>query len=162
MRDVIECLAYRWATRQMFRRAPDFVIGEPDRPYLRRWWIIPRNRFFNIYLHEVLRSDDDRALHDHPWWNCSIVLAGGYVEHVIRAGGIEAAIERRAGAIKFRWARAAHRLEVKAGHRAITLFITGPRIRHWGFHCPKAGWVHWQTFCAPADKGQVGRGCGES
>lgn len=42
-----------------------------------------------------------------------------------------------------------------------TLFVTGPRIRNWGFHCPN-GWVRWEAFTPPADKGSVGRGCGES
>ena len=40
------------------------VIGKN---YLSRWHIIPRNRYFNIYLHKFVGSDDDRALHDHPW-----------------------------------------------------------------------------------------------
>ena len=26
-----------------------------------------RNKIFNIYLHQIIRSDDDRALHDHPY-----------------------------------------------------------------------------------------------
>jgi hypothetical protein len=59
-------------------RDPDFVIGRAGRPYLRRWWVIPRNRWFNIYLQEILQDDDDRALHDHPWVNCSIILRGSY------------------------------------------------------------------------------------
>lgn len=48
------------------RRPPDVVIGGDASPYMRRWWVIPRNRRFNVYLHHFLRSDDDRALHDHP------------------------------------------------------------------------------------------------
>jgi len=61
-------------------RPPDFVIGPSEMPYLRRWWIIPRNRFFNIYLHQFLHSDDDRALHDHMYINLSILLRGRYIE----------------------------------------------------------------------------------
>jgi hypothetical protein len=56
----------RWFKKIAGSRPPDFVIGG-DSPYMLRWWIIPRNKFFNIYLHRFLRSDDDRALHDHPW-----------------------------------------------------------------------------------------------
>ena len=26
-----------------------------------------------------------------------------------------------------------------------SLFITGPVIREWGFHCPN-GWRHWKQF----------------
>lgn len=59
----------------VFGRKPDFVIGDLSNPYLLRWWVIPRNRFFNVYLHKFLRDDDDRALHDHPWWSMSIILS---------------------------------------------------------------------------------------
>lgn len=65
---------------RFFYREPDFYIGGKEQPYMRRWWLIPRNRFFNIYLHNILRSDDDRALHDHPWRWCSILLRGAYFE----------------------------------------------------------------------------------
>jgi hypothetical protein len=154
-----------WSQRvrlsELHGRAPDFVIGDEENPYLRRWWIIPRNRWFNIYLHEIRRSDDDRALHDHPWLNCTILLMGCYVEHRILAGGIRPQRLVRAGDIIFRRAKAAHRLETLPGKHAVSLFITGPVIRHWGFHCPDAGWRHWEDFTAPEAKGRIGRGCGE-
>jgi hypothetical protein len=141
------------------RRAPDFVIGGAERPYLRRWWVIPRNRFLNVYLHEFLRSDDDRALHDHPWSNVSILLRGNYVEHTIAAGGVEFAQQLRAGQIRVRPSgKFAHRIELTNGP-CWTLFITGPRYREWGFHCPRAGWVHWKRFTAADDIGAVGQGC---
>lgn len=65
------------------KRWPDMVIGDNDNPYLLRWYVIPRNRIFNIYLHKFVRSDDDRALHDHPWsWNMSLIIKGIYIEHI--------------------------------------------------------------------------------
>lgn len=60
----------------MIKRKPDLCIGGEDSPYLKRWWLIPRNRFFNVYLHQFLKDDDDRALHDHPWWSVSFLLKG--------------------------------------------------------------------------------------
>ena len=141
------------------RREPDFIIGKPGDDYLRRWWVIPRNGVFNIYLHHFIRSDDDRALHDHPWWNVSLLLENKYVEHTISAGGINHRAEYSAGALKFRSAKSAHRVELVNGP-CWTLFITGPRIRPWGFHCPTR-WVPWQEFTAPNNPGEIGRGCGE-
>lgn len=67
---------------KLFKRAPDFTIHRGAGVYLRRWYIIPRNRWFNMYLHHFVQSDDPRALHDHPWWSCSIILRGGYYEVV--------------------------------------------------------------------------------
>lgn len=136
-------------------REPDFVIGTADDPYLRRWWLIPRNRFFNIYLHQVLRNDDDRALHDHPWWNVSVILKSGYYEITPKGR-----FRRRCPGLVFRRATAAHRLELIDNKPAWSLFITGPKIREWGFLCPK-GWRHWSEFTKPGNKGEVGIGCGE-
>ena len=141
------------------RRPPDFVIGGAERPYLERWFVIPRNRWFNIYLHHFLRSDDDRALHDHPWVSLSLILRGEYAEHTIAAGGIHRRRVLRAGQWLFRpTGRYAHRIELHAGP-CWTLFITGPRYREWGFHCAERGWVHWRAFTASDDAGAIGKGC---
>ena len=151
-----------------FKREPDFIVGGKDDPYLLRWWIIPRNRFFNIYLHKFLRSDDDRALHDHMYVRCSIILKGAYIEHFSN----KKRKYRKAGYIVFRKPTTAHRVQLlsewtqflfgkpitKIYKPCWTLFITGPRVREWGFHCPN-GWRHWEEFTAPGDKGSIGKGC---
>src|SRR5574337_503235 len=100
-----------WIERHLDRE-PDFIIGGRDRPYLLRWYLTPWRRWHaqarhaehpyllarvkgwlgfvlpSAYLHCFLRSDDDRALHDHPWFWCSVLLRGRYVEHTIKAGGV--------------------------------------------------------------------------
>ena len=138
------------------KRSPDVVIGTG---YLDRWYVVPRNRWLNIYLHRFRGSDDDRALHDHPWWSLSFLLRGFMVEHY-RTAARDPVFQRE------RWvpwllpvlrsARFAHRLEVVDGP-VWTLFITGPHVREWGFWCPR-GWRHWTEF---TDKSGVktGRGC---
>jgi hypothetical protein len=140
-----------WAARLMAQREPDYVIGDD---YLRRWYVIPRNPWSNIYLHEFRRSDDDRALHDHPWDNASLVLYGE-VDEITPEG----TFRRSAGDRIERKAADAHRIEL-IGPFAVSLFITGPKVREWGFHCP-SGWVHWEQFTAPGDSRLVGAGCGE-
>ena len=148
----------RWARN----REPDFVIGGQDNPYLRRHWLLPRNRFFNVYVHEFLRSDDDRALHDHPWlFNASWLIEGQYIEHT-PAG----ANWLWRGDWRFRWGPAPHRVELFQHRHGVspmtawTVFITGPVVREWGFHCQKR-WVPWQEFTDARDSGAIGRGCGE-
>lgn len=139
-------------------RPADLNIGGDADPYLRRWFVIPRNRWFNIYLHNIRKSDDDRALHDHPWVNCSIILRGSYIEAVPGGGGMEGKF-RDTGSVVFRRPTARHRLILTDNAAPVwTLFITGPRIREWGFHCPK-GWVHWKDFTAGPNGETVGRGC---
>lgn len=151
----------RQCLRLIDGRRTDVVIGGADRPYLLRWWLLPRNPVFNIYLHRFIRSDDDRALHDHMYVNLSILLDGAYTEHTIKAGGVNVRKLYRAGDVKFRWPWQAHRIELTDGF-CWTLFITGPRIRNWYFHCENAGMVPWQEFVAADDSGSIGRGCGEA
>ena len=141
-----------WAAKIMLSRKPDYVIGQD---YLRRWWVIPRNEFCNVYLHQFLHSDDDRALHDHPWENSSHIIDGSYIEHTPEGSFI-----RKAGEYVERPANALHRIELINDEPVISLFITGPKIREWGFACPQ-GWVPWQEFTAPGDSSQTGRGCWE-
>lgn len=141
---------------RLTRRPPDFVIGGGERPYLRRWYVIPHNRVCNVYLHHFLRSDDDRALHTHPWANLSILLRGAYREHT-PGGGVS---DLTAGHWKFRRSgNMAHRIELTAGP-CWTLFVTGPKYQEWGFLCPR-GFVHWKEFTAADDEGSVGKGCGD-
>jgi len=131
-------------------RKPDFTVGKD---YLRRWWIIPRNSFFNVYYHEFRVSDDDRSLHDHPYFNLSFILKGSYMEHTP-----DGVFVRKAGDMKVRLPWTLHRLQLGFSlpndeHHVWTLFITGPRIRAWGFQAgpivknwlgfrTKSGWMH--------------------
>jgi len=160
---LIRNLILRWARS----READFVIGGHERPYLRRHWLLPRNPVFNVYVHQFLRSDDDRALHDHPWlFNASWLLEGAYIEWVPSRGNANPLRPTcrflKAGDWKFRWGAAPHRVQL---HRLAgpeipcwTVFITGPRVRQWGFYCDR-GWVHWKRFTATHDKGAIGKGC---
>lgn len=163
--------------RIMASRPPDVVIGGADHPYLLRWWVWKRNKWLNLYLHRVLRSDDDRALHDHPWINMSYIVEGEYNE-VTPQGRTN----RKQGTFKFRLPTALHRLELvshlvewKAFIRdnqvgtamlseekpCTTLFLTGPRVRTWGFQCPK-GWVKWFEFTKKDSGGSyIAEGCGD-
>jgi hypothetical protein len=126
-----------WADQLMASREPDFIIGDN---YLRRWWVIPRNREVNVYLHEINKSDDDRAFHDHPWANTSYLIRGSYIEHTP-----EGSFVREAGQTIERPATALHRLECVDNARVISLFMTGPIVREWGFDCPQ-GWRHWTEY----------------
>lgn len=134
---------------------PDFVIGRKGDEYLLRWYLIPRNRFFNIYLHKFLRSDQDFALHDHPWlFNASLILKGSYVEHYPAADKVKLLGLREAcrfpamrflnaGDFRFRWGRSFHRVELWPSYHGDelepvwTIFVTGPVVHKWGFMCPK-------------------------
>lgn len=149
--------------RGWLSRKPHFIIG--DR-YLLRWYVIPRNPWVNVYLHKFLHDDEDRALHDHPWWFVSIMVKGEYREIVGNAVRQDV-VFRRALSVAFRPALHAHRVVLTKlldgdSLPCWTLVATGRVVRDWGFLCPQ-GWRHWKEFTAyrdgKGDYGQVGKGC---
>ena len=87
-----------------------------------------------------------------PWlWNASILLSGRYWEETVVAGGVHHVALRRTGSAVLRIGPAPHRLEVRCGI-AWSLFLTGPKLRSWGFHT-RERWVHWREYTDPADPG---------
>lgn len=130
-----------WIINRITRRQPDQVFGD-DRPIVERWHILPKNRVLHVYLHRLLRSDE-RALHGHSGCNASIILRGHYYEETFSKGPGEPDDEhlitlRDTGDVVCRRAAQAHRLIVPSP--VITLFVMGPALRQWGFHCTR-GWT---------------------
>lgn len=154
------------------QREPGIIIGGDENPYLKRWYVVPRNRLFNIYLHQIIRSDDDRALHDHPWPSLSLTLSGGVTEQYWDTKQERTRVRWFFfGDLIYRSSTFRHRLIVDdPSSPTVTMFITGPRIRNWGFWCknylpdkgPAHNFVPWRDFTSGANGERIGRGCGES
>jgi hypothetical protein len=130
-------------------RRPDLQLFRADgRVAMRRWWLLPRNSILNCYLHNMVNDDDD--FHDHPYWSASLILADGidewYQDHPDPGCTRRRRRALREGDIVIRRSTMAHRLIVR--HSAWTLFITGPRIRLWGFW-PSRGFVPHDRYFKP-------------
>jgi len=108
---------------------------------------------YSLKLHIILKSDEDRAFHDHPWTFATLMLCGGYFEHTPNLNEVGEWINQ--GATIKRWIKPwtwrlcrspyPHRLELSGGNPAVTLVFMCPRIREWGFYT-KHGWVPWFLF----------------
>ena len=115
-------------------------------PYLDRYYVFlkDRNRFpFNITLHKVMVSDEP-VLHDHPWGYATLILKGGYWEHIpLRnetTGGVVGStrVWRGPGHFRIRSADDLHWLELEkdeAGNEipCWSLFFMGKKKKEWGF-----------------------------
>jgi len=89
-------------------------------------------------LHHIVQRDEDKHLHNHPWeWAWSFVLWGWYDEEYLP-------FDQRFGRLTYirRWKRWSwrhwpgedyHRIVRIAPRGVWTLFITGRRVRVWGF-----------------------------
>lgn len=172
---------------------PSFTINRESGPYLHRWYLIPKNSYFNIYLHHFLDSDVDTACHDHPWWSIGILLKGNYLE--ITPENPEGKKFRKF-LPKFRSASYYHRIKLYNEYECTdcfvidgimsgiydedifmhprwkgdnicpeckmpgkylgrtdvwSIFITGPKIKSWGFLCPK-GHVNYKDVVLKREK----------
>jgi hypothetical protein len=111
-----------------------FIDGEAGEPYLERYYLGGALGWHG-YLHRFVDSDPDRGLHDHPWDRAlSVVLVAGYDE--MRGDPGTGRITRRfVGPWRLNRLRGAdfHRVVLRGGRPAWTLFVHGPRTKGWGF-----------------------------
>jgi hypothetical protein len=151
----------RWVMRRAFR-TPFFNLHG----YMNRWWFFGGGarddrdagergwtgsaldrflgRFIAVRLHQILRSDDERDLHDHPWPFMTIILSGGYWEVTPLDQGAGSALRlvaagaalARAGLdhlpSRDRPAPAAH----TGGPHGLDAVLQGPQSQQWGFYMP--------------------------
>lgn len=125
-------------TTQHFGRQ---VIGPAKDPYMVRYILFRWGELPRLYLHKFLRSDDERAPHNHPWWFVSLVLRGHYLEYNDVPPNPSM---RKRFSLAFRGLDVFHRVALPNGFRkdgsygplpCWTLVVTGPDVRGWGFRC---------------------------
>lgn len=132
------------------------VLGRSDiyvrnKLYMRRWLLGP-TWAPGLRLHNIVRSDSDESLHDHPFDYVSLILKGGYLER--REGARQEFHEP--GSLLIRKAESLHSLNLSVEFApnwqldpkevpAWTLVLRGPYRREWGF-MTKTGWMHWREF----------------
>lgn len=147
---------WAWATIYAAMQKPYFHLEG----YMRRYWVKePEVTGSNSYenaarVHEFLRSDNDRALHCHPWPSTSIVLVHGYIEMLPLSQDQDpmsdpkhyVLMQRRPGDIVHRAARDRHRVILAEGATAWSLFLMGQREKEWFFHDPIRGAVPWREY----------------
>lgn len=123
-------------------------IGGTVNPLFRRWilWRLPA---IGNYLHKYLRSDFDKALHDHPWPFIAIILKGGYYEvHDQTQDRTEETLWHGPGSVLVRPAQWRHRVVLPTGDNgkpktSWSFIIVGRREQKWGFYLP-TGWCWWR------------------
>lgn len=108
---------------------------------------------FQLYLHKICLSDEDRELHDHPWDFLSLILWRGYEEETFataRGGwcGLTARARKWPGMILRRTAQHRHRVLLRSGKPAWTLVVTSGKLKGWGFYDGRLAYTPWRDFFA--------------
>ena len=164
-----------WLINKIIERAKQTPYFHLD-GYMERYWLVPYKNSqagagcgpvsflrrplawllqqfgIAIRVHHILRSDDARAFHDHPWWYATCILRGGYREVIptFKSGVYSGNVRRGhgAGRVLFRRAESWHRLELEPGETAWTLFITGSYRNAWGFLVQPNFKMPWRDYAA--------------
>jgi len=128
------------------------AITDIDRTnvYLSRWSLrLPFG--WSIKLHKLMRADDDRCHHDHPWWMLRVILWGGYVETI---GEEHKEVTRRMGSLSFCKSSFQHRIVKLNRSSSWSLVLTGKKRDNWGFYT-SSGWMGWREFVDAARSARV-------
>jgi len=175
IRELVERLIDAIIARAM--KTPYFHLPE----YMNRYWLVKPSRWTfgcGIRVHQILRSDSDRHLHDHPWGFATVILRGGYLEvleqRIVHRSELSSArllsewacVHFRSigahrfllsygrdcppGSVVIHRPTARHRLVLQPGHHAWTLFFMGPAVQEWGFYT-ETGKVHWKDYLPPGE-----------
>lgn len=137
----IRRLLIKWS----FRR-PYTHIGE----YMRRFWVFnpypadssgAESRLPSARIHHILREDDDRHLHDHPWDARTVILSGWYDEK-LEDGTVVRRSRGYTGRINF---GQYHSIVAVSPGGVWTLFITYRYRGTWGFLVDGAK-VPWRKY----------------
>ena len=123
-----------------------------NEPYLERYYLFLKDRKhfpFNVFLHKFLKSDPDEV-HDHPWPYATLILKGGYYEHIPNFNPAGALVGhtrywRGPGHFRICSANSYHRVELKEGTDCWTMFMPGPQHREWGF-LVKNKWIQHEEY----------------
>lgn len=138
----------------------DIFFG--DELYMERWRFFSSNTLgVGLRLHHIMRSDNAREVHDHPFDFSSLILRGGYwewrpIETFKRHTGRHRIRYSEDGKLWARWygpgsvvhrkAEDLHRLELPKGATTWTLVKRGPIRRAWGFQDNEGRWTRAEDY----------------
>jgi len=118
--------------------------------YLRRHYLSPRTWGWRLFLHLINKADDDRDPHDHPWGFWTLIIRGGYIEHVYKGGKLVSVRKLTAGNLVYRDPEHTHQVAELLGP-TWTLVLAGPASRVWGFWLKDDTFVPWYEYLRRAD-----------
>lgn len=73
--------------RRLTQGLPCRLIPVARKPYLERYILARYRDGKQHWLHHFAGADTDRNFHTHPWYACSTILCGGYVEERLLPDG---------------------------------------------------------------------------
>lgn len=128
------------------------IVSKDGKVHFRRWRLLS-TPWFNIFIHNILRSDEEAHPHDHPWSFLSFVLWGGYTEAWLPFNGDRAFRDglalhksvRKPGGIVYHNAKDFHKLTLLKESAWTVMFTIGKRRPSWGYQTEQ-GWIDHKDY----------------
>lgn len=132
------------------------IISQFGHVHFRRYRLL-QTPWFAIYIHQILRSDEDNDMHDHPWKFTSVILSGSYEESVMYPPNFYAVhhYTYHQGDVVEHAAEDAHRLRLKT-KEVWTLVIASGRKREWGYRLRGGVWIPNREYRISKNNKQLG------
>jgi hypothetical protein len=131
----------RWLLLQAFKTPYTHIwSADGNTMYMGRWWLFNSYPYGSdgagrrwswlpsVRIHHIMRADQDRDHHDHPWNARTIILEGQYTEE--RGKQLITRIPGDTATLNF---GEYHRIAQVSDGGVWTLFITGRKRGTWGF-----------------------------
>jgi hypothetical protein len=116
------------------------IVSQEGNVYFIRYRLL-HTPWLAIYIHHILRSDEDLDPHDHPFGFHSILLKGAYSEDAWYPPNFNEKQSKvcYAGDVVEHAPEDAHKLTLLTKD-VWTLVFAGKRTRYWGYQTP-VGWI---------------------
>ena len=138
------------------------IVSKEGKVHFRRWRLLA-TPWFNIYIHNIMRSDEEAHPHDHPWHFLSIILWGGYIERWLGAyedwayrDGIRSLRSNRRlpGTMVYHNAKDFHKITLLKKSAWTLVFTFGKRRTSWGYQT-QHGWIDHRAYRQLKNEGKL-------
>lgn len=130
------------------------IVSKEGKVHFRRYRLLA-TPWFNIYIHQILKSDAEAHMHDHPWNFFSFILSGGYKEVSTYAPSWQQVWTHyylRHSLVHHKRSDA-HKITLMAPC-VWTLVLTYGKWKTWGYQT-EAGWIDFKSYRELKDEGKL-------
>lgn len=134
------------------------IVSKEGAVHFRRYRLIS-TPWFNLYVHNIRKSDEDKYPHDHPWDFKSLILSGSYQE-TMRLAPFNKYYDPDTYTVKYypgylaeHKAEDTHQITLLTPE-VWTLVLTTGRAREWGYQT-RIGWIDHKTYRTLKNAGQL-------
>jgi hypothetical protein len=118
--------------------------------------------WFNVYIHNIRKSDEDAHPHDHPWGFIAIMFWGSYLEEWLGAyedwmywNGWELRKDIRSfGSLYWHPAKDFHKITLRSRSVWTLVFASSRKQPGWGYQT-RNGWIDFKTYRQLKRAGQL-------